>query len=208
MNFWDHVVFGSTDEETNYPVYIARMELGHYCGYVEVSKDHVCYKASYFDAPLKDIAVHGGITFSELVPAKEANSPAIWLVGFDCAHSCDFIPALDRGNPDNYRDLWWVFDELKKLAKQLYILDKRAKLQKMPVRLSVRCPECLNACFFSHGTKEHDLEGATTTCSHCKKELIIKDQHAVSLHEWLHAGDERWPKDGKGTGRMDIPDNS
>lgn len=208
MNFWEHVMLSDVDETTGYTMHIAKMEFGHNCGYIEIPKDHCCYKASYFDSPLKDASVHGGITFSEFVPTKDADKPAVWIVGFDCAQHCDFIPALKMGNPDKYRDMWYVLDELRRLAKQLYILDKRAKLRKMPVRLSVRCPECLDACFFPHGTKEHDLEGATTTCSHCKKELIIKDQHAVSLHEWLHAGDSRWPQTGKGTGRIDISDNS
>lgn len=208
MNFWEHVLLSEVDSTTGYTMHVAKMTLGHNCGYVEIPKGHCCYKASYFDSPLKDLTVHGEVTFSEFVPAKETGKPAVWIVGFDCGHYGDFVPNLKWGNPDKYRDMWWVLDESKKLAKQLHILDKRSKLRKMPVRLSVRCPECLDACFFPHGTKADDLEGATTTCSHCKKELIIKDQHAVSLHEWLHAGDTRWPKDGKHTGRMDIPDNS
>jgi hypothetical protein len=208
MTFWDSVIVNTTDKTTGYNMYVAKTTFGHLCGYVEVAPEHCCYKGSYWDAPLKNVKIHGGITFSEFVPSRDVDKPASWLVGFDCGHGCDFSPRLNLGHPENYKDEDWVLEELQLLAKQLYTLDKRSKLRKMPVRLSIRCPECLIPCFFAYGIKEHDLEGSTTTCSNCGELLIIKDQHAVSFHPWLNAEDNRWPEDGKDTGKIDLPDNS
>lgn len=55
---------------------------GHLCGYVRISEDHPFFKSKDVD-----IDAHGDITFNE---AHEEH----W-VGFDCAHSGDFVPSME-----------------------------------------------------------------------------------------------------------------
>lgn len=55
---------------------------GYLCVYVRIPEDHVLFGQ-------KDIEMecHGGITFNEVRDDH-------WI-GFDCAHSCDFVPSIE-----------------------------------------------------------------------------------------------------------------
>jgi len=58
--------------------------LGHYCGYVEVPKDHPAHGLSYDEI---DVDVHGGLTYGQV-------SDNGTIFGFDCAHVGDFVPSI------------------------------------------------------------------------------------------------------------------
>jgi hypothetical protein len=95
------------------------------CGYVGVDREHPLFGVHYDDTP--DLYVHGGLTFSGNFPDKEE-----WFFGFDCGHAGDYVPGLfvayeQLGLPteqfivpgDTYRDIDYVREEVKDLAKQL-----------------------------------------------------------------------------------------
>lgn len=48
-------------------------------------------------------------------------------------------------------------------------------------------------------------EGATCDCPLCDVLLIIKEQRLVEFHSWMNEQTKgQWPKDGKGTGFVEI----
>jgi hypothetical protein len=63
-------------------------EGGNRCGYVRVPPTHPMHGKSYDDI---DVAVHGGLTFSELEPCKEHEDGQGYWFGFDCAHCGDML---------------------------------------------------------------------------------------------------------------------
>lgn len=106
----------------------------HLCGYIFVPKDHPWFgldKEAFWE---KDINVHGGVTDTY------SYSDELWRVGFDCAHSGDYMPTLeiplksefmrqlDKIIPVNsqlyrmcnptYKNVAFVTEELRKLAEQ------------------------------------------------------------------------------------------
>lgn len=96
---------------------VLRMQMGHYCGYVAVPKDHPTW-GKHYDKIEGDIEVHGGLTFSE--QGKEENilnNPDLWWFGFDCAHGWDW----SKLNPSGHK--WTreeVIKETEKMAQQFY----------------------------------------------------------------------------------------
>ena len=100
---------------------IKRNGSGALCGYVGVKKDHPAFELHYDDPKLYYIDVHGGLTFSGTWKEKD-----IWFLGFDCAHSGDLEPELDRKiyNPNStYRNLAYVTREVSNLAMQLHVME-------------------------------------------------------------------------------------
>ena len=108
-------------------------ELGHWCGYVGVPREHPAYGKSYNDV---DVEVHGGLTYAAKCEGEICHVPApgmpddVWWLGFDCAHAGDLGPGLRATlrsldvpeNPffrDVYRDLPYVRREIEQLAEQL-----------------------------------------------------------------------------------------
>lgn len=58
---------------------------GHLCGYVRIPNDH-----AYYGKENIDLECHGGLTFNtNNIRVKEH-----W-VGFDCAHSLDYVPSIE-----------------------------------------------------------------------------------------------------------------
>lgn len=122
------------DEATGLPCLAVRNEWGgHWCGYVGVSEGHKLFKKHYDDA---DIEVHGGLTYSEFcAPGDECESVChvpepdetdhVWWLGFDCMHHMDCGPAHESRHPTPhtipqvYRDLGYVEEQCRLLAKQL-----------------------------------------------------------------------------------------
>ena len=98
----------------------------YYCGYVEVPKDHVLYKADYTDKMPSDIdpetqmiheyfGVHGGITYTCSI-----GKPGTWWFGFDCHHLNDNIGSCDEA---------YVTRECENLAKQLEKVQENARIK-------------------------------------------------------------------------------
>jgi hypothetical protein len=133
-------------DETGLPCLAVRHpRSGNWCGYVGVTEDHPAFGRDYYDV---DVDVHGGLTFADKCRPGEDDGHGIchtpgpgepdhvhWL-GFDCAHIHDLAPghiavmkSLDikeyatmkkiHGYQEIYRNLEYVQEECKKLAKQL-----------------------------------------------------------------------------------------
>lgn len=136
------------DEETGLDCLVVRNYGGALCGYVGVPESHPCFKVDYDDCSLHKIECHGGLTFSGLCDEKNKEhgichigEDKVWWLGFDCAHGFDIKPAMSRYDysfdafrngiesmvldkerrdlKEEYRDLKYVKNEIKNLAKQL-----------------------------------------------------------------------------------------
>jgi hypothetical protein len=140
------------DEATGLDCLIHRGPQGALCGYVGLPPEHPCHgvvedrvKVETDDGPdYPD--VHGGLTYANLCVegrpegegvchVPESGRPAnVWWLGFDCAHSWDFLPGMaarmrargcddgalwDQGPMETYRDIAYVKREVGKLAAQL-----------------------------------------------------------------------------------------
>jgi hypothetical protein len=127
------------DRDTRMPCIARRHEMGHWCGYVAVPREHPWYLSD--DAPVN---VHGGQTFGSLCDPREDERSVchvpmpgepddVWWIGFDCAHAGDVQPGMDAifreigratplmglaGRPSQYRTLGYVFEECHRLAAQ------------------------------------------------------------------------------------------
>lgn len=79
-------------------------------------------KVGYDHPVLKDVKVHGGLTFSGHIHHYKAKK-GLWL-GFDCAHMDDITPFRKvlpvRGSV--YRDMIYVESQVRNLASQLRVL--------------------------------------------------------------------------------------
>ena len=110
--------------------------LGHLCGYVAVPKGHRVWGYGYDD--VDDADVHGGLTYAE-----EDKETGEWVFGFDCSHGGDLSPSLlatlmkyaeldgesieFKLRTEKYRTFEWVKKEVCSLARQLKLLDMKAK---------------------------------------------------------------------------------
>jgi hypothetical protein len=110
---------------------------GALCGYIGVLLGHPWYGKDYDTIAAR---VHGGLTFSDnsarhlRYPTNPGEPDDIWWwIGFDCAHSDDYSPALEyrvhsfgyrRGELPNfrhgqeYRDVEYVRNECAELVRQ------------------------------------------------------------------------------------------
>ena len=95
---------------------VKRGPLGAFCGYVGVCEDHKLYGVDHDNEIFNSIDVHGGLTYSD--------GHTLWQFGFDCAHLYDVVPSMLTIRPDEstYKDIYFVTNEVKKLADQLYKL--------------------------------------------------------------------------------------
>jgi len=112
---------------------INRTDAGHLCGYVAVPKNNPYFEhTDYFEPPVCDLNVHGGITY------LEEHAGPVKVYGFDCAHYDDRIPkfenlpALDDGK---YKNIDYVKQEVENLAKQLAGNAKEKEIEKTHIWL-------------------------------------------------------------------------
>lgn len=117
---------------------------GYFNGYIRIPTDHPYYQKRYEDM---DIDCHWGLTFGEC-------SDGHW-VGFDCAHSGDYIPSIEKlkkthpsmmkwrkeeemlkkefnlnNSPifqKNYRNINYCIEQCKSMAEQLKSTAKEVK---------------------------------------------------------------------------------
>lgn len=121
------------DESTGYRCFIQRHpELKHLCGYVELPKEHKLYGKDNMDNEeiFNEIDVHGGVTYTGEIRFKQQDYTIDYVVGFDCAHAGDyspyFLPFLGMNKRianETYKDIEYVTNECKNLAKQLKELE-------------------------------------------------------------------------------------
>lgn len=120
------------DEDTGYRCFIRRNpELKHLCGYVELPKEHKLYGKDYINNEeiFNEIDVHGGVTYTGEIRFKQQNYTIEYVVGFDCGHAGDYSPyswstAISKALPyETYKDIEYVTNECKNLAKQLKELE-------------------------------------------------------------------------------------
>lgn len=127
------------DESTGYRCFIQRHpELKHLCGYVELPEKHKLYGETNVDNDFfLNLEVHGGVTYAKgkrfediyrAVPVF-IDEYVPYVVGFDCGHVGDLSPYfLTRGMSqalpyETYKDIDYVTNECKNLAKQLKELE-------------------------------------------------------------------------------------
>lgn len=121
MNKWNREKDFVEIRKAGYHAIIKRQEMGHLCGYIGVPKTHKRYGLAYDDV---DVLVHGGLTFSESGEQMGWDED-LWYFGFDCAHSGDLVPELNKYRSDSfssqdvYRTVDYVHAELDSLFAQL-----------------------------------------------------------------------------------------
>lgn len=124
------------DDATGLDCLIVRNGLGGkgaLCGYVGVPKHHPWHGKDYDDC---EVEVHWGLTYAgkcagkichkEETDGKIANQD-VWWLGFDCAHSGDYIPGMDckykteelASGYSSYKNMAYVTNECRKLAMQV-----------------------------------------------------------------------------------------
>ena len=125
------------DEDTGYRCFIQRHPgLKHLCGYVELPKEHKLYGKTNVDNEFFfNLDVHGGVTYAnakrikrhEKRPNLFIDEYASFVVGFDCGHAGDLapglVPSIKSFHEEVYRDIEYVTNECKNLAKQLKELE-------------------------------------------------------------------------------------
>ena len=125
--------FEFVDEDTGYKCFIQRHpELKHLCGYVELPEKHKLYGETNVDNEfLLNLDVHGGVTYANAKRIKRYENVLIfsideyvpYVVGFDCGHAGDLVPGVKSFHEEMYRDIEYVTNECKNLAKQLKELE-------------------------------------------------------------------------------------
>ena len=124
------------DKETGFPCLIVRGTSGALCGYVGIPNGHPFFEKEYFDVPVGD--VHGGLTFSNHCSpyetykgvchiVEDGEDDNVWWLGFDCGHSCDYIPGFDTLADGSYRNMDYVRKECIQLAKLLMKMTPKVK---------------------------------------------------------------------------------
>ncbi len=116
------------DEETGLPCLAVRHRyLGHWCGYVGVTEEHPYFGKHYYEP---NVDVHGGLTFGDFCSldekehgichiVEEGENDRVYWFGFDAAHAGDISPAIRDMFHGTYKNLSYIQQECRNLAKQL-----------------------------------------------------------------------------------------
>jgi hypothetical protein len=78
---------------------------------------------SFSEENFYNIEVHGGVTYTGRREFKQQNYTADYVVGFDCGHAGDLAPGIKSFYEEVYRNIEYVSNECKNLAKQLKELE-------------------------------------------------------------------------------------
>ena len=121
------------DADTDLDCIARRSHLWAWCGYVGVPKSNRAHGKHYDHPSLREIDVHGGLTYS-MANSKDLGldeGEDLWWLGFDCAHAWDLIPVfvdtelayggilMPTMEEDHYRDLPYVHRQCTHLAELL-----------------------------------------------------------------------------------------
>lgn len=141
MNMFSSVVDAWKDPSTGFDLLVVLHPTGlHYCGYALLPMDHPAVGMHHNDPNLQDIDIHGGVTFSEAVNDEKGNKH--WVVGFDCAQSCDYCPGYAWAHyrfqaqfsqaslKIRFRTINYVRRNLLKLAQELTVIKELPVLDK------------------------------------------------------------------------------
>lgn len=131
------------DPETNTICEVIRTRLGYWTGYVKTF-DHPLAGFDLLDRdcsnPVRFINVHGGITFTDTITTR-TNGIIEYVVGFDCGHDLDDVPALEAYEDSVYRTQEYAIEQTTKLAKAMYEL--RCRYYMDPYVACEGCEECM-----------------------------------------------------------------
>jgi hypothetical protein len=72
---------------------------GHWCGYIYLPEHHPWYDLNLHNI---EASVHGGLSYSQM------QRNATYAVGFDCGHSFDLVPSLEKYLKEDK-----VYDQMK-----------------------------------------------------------------------------------------------
>jgi len=134
-------------------------EYGHWCGYVGVPRGHAVWGLAYDDLRSATMgwygpSVHGGVTWASPRTDPIGWGPGDWWwFGFDCGHGDDVQPGRDHLLATHlppefgavrrrlrawgtYRDLAYVQEECRELARQLGEVTVRPHLRRLDGRRS------------------------------------------------------------------------
>lgn len=90
---------------------------GHLCGYCKIPSSHSDINVDYTEN--YDYKAYGGITYDSVNKHLER-----WI-GFDCAHSNDVVPSMNKVKDDSiifhgsYKNMKFVENECRNLAEQI-----------------------------------------------------------------------------------------
>jgi len=139
------------DERSGLRCLMRRTGMGSWCGYVGVPPQHILHNKYYmpekgkridgkivmtpveYDEAIDSLNAHGGITYcgTDLdIHDNVSDQPDeyYWWIGFDCAHSFDFMPGMPIIHAGaTYRDVNFVREEVTSLAKQIYELNEEVR---------------------------------------------------------------------------------
>lgn len=118
------------DDDTGLDCLVHRGPMGAFCGYVGVPES-----SEHFEKHNDDVSVdvHGGLTFAGLCAEgdtpetgichadEDAANKKVWWLGFDCAHSSDYVPGMKmfNDNVSRYTTFESIQAQVTKLAHQL-----------------------------------------------------------------------------------------
>jgi len=72
-----------------FPCVIVLYKMGHRCGYAGIPNFHPLYGKTWDNIEIKNLEVHGGITYNEQADQFPIPSTNGYWLGFDCAHAGD-----------------------------------------------------------------------------------------------------------------------
>ena len=132
---WDKESFDEAvwvDTKTGLSCLMRRNSFGAWCGYVAINPDHPLFKIKNSFEAMREIDVHGSITYADYMVVDVRRTPAPqqrslleteddpqWVVGFDTVHNWDQAPDPRVGLSGNYKDFSYVKEECTKLAAQI-----------------------------------------------------------------------------------------
>ena len=128
--------------KAGYKAHVVFVNDSHYCGYVEVPKDHPAHGLNYYTYGLdveditsdiiskleviksiNNISVHGGLTFSNSSIYGVDTEKDSWVFGFDAAHCGDarYVEGTLHHDVGDcvFRDIEYMADECEDLAAKL-----------------------------------------------------------------------------------------
>ena len=124
------------DEHTGLLCFACRNWMGVWCGYVVLEKHSPLWKEHNMSPSVCSLKVHGGVNYCNYISIPEEllstvetfedtslpEEERLWGLGFDCSHWGDGIPLSLIKRKGTYRNLEYISNEIRRLARQVYLL--------------------------------------------------------------------------------------